>query len=953
MALLAAGPWALAQGAERGPELLCAPSPSGAVTTWLVAGPMKFLRAEDFAQDFLAGTGGEAGARPRGGEVAHPGEGVAWRPQVFPSAAVNLREQCLPLGHSAFYLAAVLVPRRDFEATLYFSHTGHAQAWVDGEELFRSKPDPYALEPPVVRRKLSLEKGRRAHLLVKVGSEGRRLQFLAQMLTGRAGVSRRDLAIALPVADEAAAAPEAYVLSALRLGLGDQETVTPGKAATVVFEVGGGYPLCEGAVGATIAVRDSQGRTTAELEVPPLPLPARAAKPARLAWTPAEDHGSPYYELVAQVTYQGRELGALAHTVYSRRDLAKWTMRLDQRAGELAAKGTVAPDALALVRLKLEKAAQRQFAAESLGLYADEVQRELREASRLLARLEKGKGLPPLEPGVHELAYIAPQDDSPQPYYLHIPRVYEGTKALPAIVYLHGYAPWLDKTNWHQLSYGLTDLAEAHGYIIICPFARSNTDFQGIGEVDVLHVLRLARERVKVDPRRTFLLGYSMGGMGTYTVAAHRPHLWAGVVALCGRADYYFWKGLERARVEPFKRHLLDAEFGWPLAPNFLHVPVLAYQGTADVLIKPRQAYRFVERLKKLGTDATVVRLEGQSHWIADQVFSTPQAFEWMDRRRRPEAPATVRFRTYALQHNRAYWLTIDAFARWAEPAEVEATLQAGNRIELRAENVARLTLRPPPGRCDLDAPFAVALDGAERTVEPDAEGRLRVRLAPFPDEGLRKTPRLCGPIKDVFNRRFLLVYGTTGGEEASKANRQAATRMQREWYAFAKGIRRVTADTALGDEEIEGSNLILFGTPRTHALLARIAPRLPIRITEQAYQVGEHTYKASPGTGLMFIYPNPLAPERYVVVCCGLPYGEHLPPNHKYDLLPDYIVYSDQADYDDTNAYYCAGFFDVAWRLDPELTWTSNGKPQPAPAAAQEPAEEPLGPRQPAPAAP
>jgi hypothetical protein len=98
-----------------------------------------------------------------------------------------------------------------------------------------------------------------------------------------------------------------------------------------------------------------------------------------------------------------------------------------------------------------------------------------------------------------------------------------------------------------------------------------------------------------------------------------------------------------------------------------------------------------------------------------------------------------------------------------------------------------------------------------------------------------------------------------------------------------------------------------------------------------------------------MFIYPNPLAPERYVVVCCGQAYGEKLGENHKYDLLPDFIVYSDEPDYDDSNAFYCAGFFDTAWQLNPKLTWTSNGRAKLKPAAAPRLAPR----REPAPAMP
>ena len=921
-------PRVAAAGEARG-ELLCAPSSKGCVTTWLVLGPLTLARTDQIDQDLLAAAGGEAKVQPRDGAIADEATGLSWRALAFPENVLSFRDRCLPQGESAFYLAAVLVARKDLELTLVVSHTGSARAWLDGQKVIASNRDPNALAAPSVSHKLALRAGQRARLLLKFASESHRLQFLVRLLRGEDPATPADLAVALPLEGPAAGVAESLVLSALQLSLGRDEFIEPGRKTDVFLGVRGGYPLCDGKVAAAIAIKDSKGRAVDSLAVEPARLADLAANPAAAPWTPPAAGGSPYFDLVARVTYDGRHVGVLSKTVYSPRDIGLWTADLHKRLSALSKAGKVERDDAAHVLLKIEKAILLQRAYDSPAFAADESYRELKVGSEWLARLEKGQGLPLLEPGVHELAYLAEQDDSPQPYYLHIPRTYTGQKAVPAIVYLHGYAPWLDKTNWHELSYGLADLAEARGYVVIAPFARSNTDFQSIGEADVLRVLRLAQQRLKIDPDRIFLLGYSMGGSGAYTLAAHYPDLWAGCVVLCGRKKQYMWRDFDPAKVEPFKRHLLDIESGEPHAPNFLHVPTLVFQGTADVLVQPEQAYAFVDYLNSTGAKAKLVRLEGQSHWIADEVFSTPTAFDWMDAQRRVAAPKTVRFKTYTLLYNRAYWLTIDAFERWSEPAEVEATLKPQNQLELTAKNVAHLTLRPPRALCNPAAPFAATLNGKAAELKPNSRGELLVSLAPVKDTPLRKTPSLCGPVKDAFNRRFLFVYGTAGGAEATAENRKLAERLQKEWFQFTKAFREAVKDTDVSEREMARSNLFLFGTPKTNAVLAQIAPKLPIRFTNAGYEILGKTYKATDTTGLVFIYPNPLAPERYVVVCCGAPYGEKLGVNHKYDLLPDFIVYSDEPDYDDSNAFYCAGFFNTAWQLDPKLTRTSDGRPK------------------------
>ena len=74
----------------------------------------------------------------------------------------------------------------------------------------------------------------------------------------------------------------------------------------------------------------------------------------------------------------------------------------------------------------------------------------------------------------------------------------------------------------------------------------------------------------------------------------------------------------------------------------------------------------------------------------------------------------------------------------------------------------------------------------------------------------------------------------------------------------------------------------------------------------EQAKKSGAKVDARVPGDG------------KLAVIQCGLHWGAGLPYNHKYDFLPDYIVYTDERDQDGSNSALCAGFFDKEWALDP-----------------------------------
>ncbi len=110
---------------------------------------------------------------------------------------------------------------------------------------------------------------------------------------------------------------------------------------------------------------------------------------------------------------------------------------------------------------------------------------------------------------------------------------------------------------------------------------------------------------------------------------------------------------------------------------------------------------------------------------------------------------------------------------------------------------------------------------------------------------------------------------------------------------------------------------------------LKGIADKLPFKVEKNKFTIGTKTYKGD-NLGFAAVYPNPLNPERYVVIYSGVRWGKGLPKNHKYDFLPDFIVFDDTvAPVSGTNNFRTAGFFDINWKLDEKLTWTG---PEPAP---------------------
>jgi hypothetical protein len=581
----------------------------------------------------------------------------------------------------------------------------------------------------------------------------------------------------------------------------------------------------------------------------------------------------------------------------------------------------------ARAQLKLEKCAlllERYFPGTARD---DRFKRELDGGRAIIRALASGKNSPPPRTGLIELAYLSDIDGSAQPYYLYVPEKLDLAKPAPLLLFLHGYVGDLDKVNWFDQTVpeSAKQMAEKMGGMMLAPFARSNTDFEGIGERDVLRTIELAKRDYAIDAGRVYLTGASMGASGVWTIGAHTPDAFAAIVPASGRTDYNLWQRVDRGVLTEFKQFLVDRDFAITLQPNFRNLPVWAFHGEEDLLVDPEQSRRMIRALAGLKFDALYEEFPKGDHWSCFNAYESDKLLAWLGTKKLASRPDHVSYRTYHPRFNRAYWVTIDDFAEFGKPAEIEAKVESQWLISVRAENVARFTLNVATAffrQRDLQVRLP---DG--RLIKPTANKDGLATFTPIqigetPKGDLRKRGEVSGPVYEAYQRPFCMVFGSVGDARAAEQTKADAGRAALEWYDFAAGVPRVKKDTSVTDDDIKQYNLILFGTPKTNRVIQRIADKLPIGIDEGKFTVGAKTYEGEK-LGLAMIYPNPLNRERTVVIYSGTRWGEALAKNHKLDLLPDYIVFDDTTSpVSSTNNFKVAGFFDIGWKLDAKLMW-------------------------------
>jgi hypothetical protein len=178
---------------------------------------------------------------------------------------------------------------------------------------------------------------------------------------------------------------------------------------------------------------------------------------------------------------------------------------------------------------------------------------------------------------------------------------------------------------------------------------------------------------------------------------------------------------------------------------------------------------------------------------------------------------------------------------------------------------------------------------------------------------GLRAPPVLGGPVKHAFLGPFLFVRaGTPPGPDTAARFGEAVL----DWQRYAKAPPRMGEEARMSASDLTACHVFLFGEPESSPWIRQVLAASPVTVTGAVYAVGSRTFPRQ-GNGLIVVRPSPWNPARLAVVQCGRRWGEGLAENHKYDLLPDYIVYSSARDWDGSDRALCAGFFAPDWSID------------------------------------
>lgn len=567
------------------------------------------------------------------------------------------------------------------------------------------------------------------------------------------------------------------------------------------------------------------------------------------------------------------------------------------RLGALA----VEPQNAALLAFKREQIALLEAEKGRFGADATLIAKTIAAVQKSAAMIEQATGDAAKTPySLHERAYFAP-DGSAQPFWVALPAGYSAQKKYPLALFLHGYSEGTSKLSPWFPPAEFVDAATRRGMILAVPYGRRNSDFVQWGQDDTLRVKAETLAHYAIDETRVFLCGTSMGGYGASAIGLHDPSQWRAVAPICGRSDFYLWFKTQRASLPAWKQALYDADDPRFLVSNARNTPFLLQHGALDRTVP-------VEHSRRLYADAYRLKLPFQyledpagDHNFEFQLAAITRAFDWF-----AAMPVAVPLNAIELvavdaREARNGWVSIEAFEIYGQKASLKAAI-AGGEMRVETQNVASFALNPPAALWNGAPELKMLVNGVVSGVFAPGQPLKWQKVG----AKLDKSPLRCGPFKNALRDPFLLVYGDA-------ADRKSAEKFAAKWKESADGDAKIKSVTEVSDADKAGFNLILFGTRDSNPLLAEIADKLPLELRKSGYRSGQ-TEVAGKNLGLRMVWKSPWNEARLIGVCSGIWWGEKLPINHKWDLIPDYIIYNAKLDADDTNHALEAGFFDGNW---------------------------------------
>jgi len=447
-------------------------------------------------------------------------------------------------------------------------------------------------------------------------------------------------------------------------------------------------------------------------------------------------------------------------------------------------------------------------------------------------------------------------------------------------------------------------------FTIIAPTNRRQYgfDWQDWGRANAYETLIAEKRSI---PHALYLTGHSMGGHGTWNLAANDPDAFAAIAPSAGWSSFDTYGSRPKGELAELWQDADASSRTLRLLDNLVQLPTYVLHGTKDDNVPLSEAERMEKALTDAGHPPQFHHQEGAGHWWDGERAPGADCVDWPEifelfRKSPPRAPSPeMHFTTVdpGIDAGNA-WLTVLQLERYGQPAEVKSMLRAEDRtLVIETKNVRRLQLGTVPGE-----PKKILVDGKEH-VAPPALG------------AGEKSPEFSGPFKRAFRRHFVLVYGTQGTPEENRELLERARCDSEIWWYRGNGRGRLVSDTEYLQLKQTDSNAILYGNADTNLVWKqRVGASAPVQVHRGSIKLGEREWKGDDLCALL-VYPSSVAGELFGLIGSTGAKATRLGYTSAYFVsgvgYPDYTIFGSDVLQKGDGGVRAAGWFDAEWKLD------------------------------------
>ncbi|MBI4559149.1 MAG: prolyl oligopeptidase family serine peptidase [Candidatus Hydrogenedentes bacterium] len=198
-------------------------------------------------------------------------------------------------------------------------------------------------------------------------------------------------------------------------------------------------------------------------------------------------------------------------------------------------------------------------------------------------------------------------DGKERAYAVYVPRNYDRAQGWPLIVFLHGIG---ERGNDGLLptDVGIGHAIRKHPERFPCVVVFPQCPGLGFWDRAVSHIekaLEQTRAEYNIDPNRIYLTGISLGGYATWMLGAKRTDVYAALMPICGG-------GKEED------------------ATALAALPIWAFHGAEDDVVKPAESRKMVEAVKKAGGQIKYTEIPKAKHNSWDDAYGDAKTIQWL-----------------------------------------------------------------------------------------------------------------------------------------------------------------------------------------------------------------------------------------------------------------------------------------------------------------------------------